>query len=92
MIAYSDEQLVSIAKNLAQVNSKASEILKVIKNNQGIQHGQICTEAKISKFVTDKCLVAFLVCGFIEKVINGQQISYALTKSGENFLNLEKNK
>lgn len=86
---YSDEQLKSIAKNLSQVNSRAINILEVIKNKSGIKHGQIFTETQLSKFVTDKCITAFLVCGFIEKDINGQNLSYILTESGERFLNLE---
>lgn len=89
MTEYSKEQLQNIAKNLAQINSKASTILKVIKSNEGIKHGQIFTEANLSKFVTDKCIAAFLVCGFIEKAIDGPNLSYNLTNDGINFLKLE---
>lgn len=90
MTEYTTEQLENIAKNLSQVNSRASEILKIIRNNKGIKHGLIFTEANLSKFVTDKCITAFLVCGLIVKDIDGQNVSYSLTKNGENFLELER--
>ncbi|WP_027633422.1 winged helix-turn-helix domain-containing protein [Clostridium hydrogeniformans] len=89
MTEYTTEQLQNIAKNLALVNSRAASILTVLEENKGIKHGQIFTEANLSKFVTDKIITAFLVCGFIEKDIDGQNLSYVLTQNGRNFLKLE---
>lgn len=87
-MSYSEEQLRNIDTNLRQVNSKAAEVLKAIKEDENINHGEIYIKAKLSKYVTDKCITAFIVCGFIKKNINGLNISYELTEDGEKYLKL----
>lgn len=85
---YNKEQLLKIKSNLQLISLKAFSILKVIDSEKDIIHTDIPSKAKTGKFVTDKCITAFIATGLIDKIDNGASKLYKLTEDGKNMLKL----
>lgn len=83
---YTKEQLLKISINLKKVNIRAYDILKVLESSEEIKHKDIAQEANASKFVVDKCIAAFIACGFIEMSVDGTNKYYNITEEGKKFL------
>ena len=88
MAVYSDEQIRFIKDNLKYISLNAINVLKAINEEAGINHTDIYDKAGLSKFVTDKCISAYLVSGMIERKEDGTKRFYELTEDGKKLLSL----
>lgn len=87
-MSYTEEQLRGIKENLTLISRSAMNILETIINEPNINHSEIYIKAGLSKFVTDKCISAFLVAGIVERVDDGVKRSYKVTDDGQKLLKL----
>lgn len=85
---YTDEQLKRITENLNQISLIGLNVLKVIADENGINHVDIHQKAGLSKFVADKCLAACLVSGLVTRFDDGVKKIYRLTEDGKRALEL----
>ncbi len=83
---YTKEQLLKINNNLKKVNIRAYDILKSLEGSVNIKHKEIAQQAKLSAFITDKCVSAFVACGLIEMSLDGSNKCYNITEEGKKFL------
>ena len=87
---YTEEQLTIISNNLLTVNIKAKEVLKVIKDTSEISNKDISEVTKLSKFVIDKCIAAFIACGLVTFIADGTTKYYRITLEGQKILNINR--
>jgi len=88
---YTPEQLDNLIKNMTFININAIDVLKALKD-QSISQSEMYEKAKVSKFVGDKCIAAFLLAGLIEMQLTGLNRIYRITEDGIKLLDYEEGK
>lgn len=86
--SYSEKQLEEIEKNLSLISLKAIKILEAIEEEPGINHNDIPEKSGMSKFVSDKCISAYIATGLIRRADDGARKFYTVTEDGVNLLKL----
>lgn len=82
---YTSEQLEKLMRNIIGINNRALEVLGIIRDGE-ISNGEVFSKAGLSKFVADKCIIAFLAAGLVEMSLNGVSRYYKITTDGERLL------